>query len=78
MRSLHVGHTLRVRLFRRGQTQEVTLILPERPLLPQDVLAQPSVAPLGELEPWEGPATARKLRGVRRRCERHPLPGMGG
>ena len=47
MRSLHVGDTLRVTLFRRGQTQEVTLMLPERPLLPQDVLAQPSVAPLG-------------------------------
>jgi S1-C subfamily serine protease len=47
MRSLHVGDTLRVTLFRRDQTQEVTLILPERPLLPQDVLVQRSVAPLG-------------------------------
>jgi S1-C subfamily serine protease len=47
MRSLHVGDTLRVTLFRHGQTQEVTLILPERPLLPQDALAQRSVAPLG-------------------------------
>jgi S1-C subfamily serine protease len=47
MRSLHVGDTLRVTLFRQGQTQEVTLILPERPLLAQDALAQRSVAPLG-------------------------------
>ena len=49
MRSLHVGDTLRVTLFRRGQTQEVTIILPERPLLPQDVLTQRSMASL--LEP---------------------------
>jgi len=47
MRSLHVGDTLRVTLFRRGQTQEVTLVLPERPLQPQDAVAQRSVAPLG-------------------------------
>ena len=47
MRSLHVGDTLRVTLFRRGQTQEVVFILPERPPLPQDVLAHRSVAPLG-------------------------------
>jgi S1-C subfamily serine protease len=49
MRSLHVGDTLRVTLFRQGQTQEVTLILPERPLLPQDVPTQRSVAPLGAI-----------------------------
>jgi len=49
MRSLHVGDTLRVTLFRQGQTQEVTLILPDRPLLPQDVPTQRSVAPLGAI-----------------------------
>jgi S1-C subfamily serine protease len=47
MRSLHVGDTLRMTLFRRGQTQEVTLILPERPILPHAVLTERSVAPLG-------------------------------
>jgi len=46
MRSLHVGDTLRMTLFRLGRTQEVTLVLPERPLLPQDVLTQRSEAPL--------------------------------
>jgi serine protease Do len=46
MRSLHVGDTLRMTLFRLGQTQEVTLILPERPLLLQDALFQRSEAPL--------------------------------
>jgi hypothetical protein len=46
MRSLKVGDTIHLTLFREGETQEVTLTLPERPLLPQDVLAQRSVAPL--------------------------------
>jgi S1-C subfamily serine protease len=47
MRSLHVGDSLQVTLFRRGQTQEMTLTLLERPLLPLDVSPQRNLAPLG-------------------------------
>ena len=51
MRGLKVGDTVRLTLFRMGQTQDVQFVLPERPFLPQDVLGQRSVAPLGALRP---------------------------
>jgi serine protease Do len=51
MRGLKVGDTVRLTLFRMGQTQDVHFVLPERPFLPQDVLGQRSVAPLGALRP---------------------------
>jgi S1-C subfamily serine protease len=47
MRRLQVGDTVHLTLFRQGQTQDVEFVLPERPLLPQDILTQRSVAPLG-------------------------------
>ena len=47
MQSLKVGDTVRLTLFREGQTQDVEFVLPERPMLPQDLLTQRSVAPLG-------------------------------
>lgn len=47
MRSLKVGETVHVTLFREGQTHDVEFVLPERPVLPQDILAQHSVAPVG-------------------------------
>lgn len=47
MRRLQVGDTVRLTLFRQGQTQDVEFILPERPFLPQDILTQRSIAPLG-------------------------------
>ncbi|MFI5342552.1 MAG: hypothetical protein ACHQ7N_22305, partial [Candidatus Methylomirabilales bacterium] len=47
MQSLKVGDTVRLTLFREGETQDVEFVLPERPLLPQDLLTQRSVAPLG-------------------------------
>ena len=51
MRGLKVGDTVRLTLFRMGQTQDVQFVLPERPFLPQDVLGQRSVAPLGAFRP---------------------------
>ncbi|MFI5339633.1 MAG: hypothetical protein ACHQ7N_07335, partial [Candidatus Methylomirabilales bacterium] len=45
MQSLKVGDTVRLTLFREGETQDVEFVLPERPLLPQDLLTQRSVAP---------------------------------
>jgi serine protease Do len=47
MRRLQVGDTVHLTLFRQGQTQDVEFILPERPFLPQDILTQRSIAPLG-------------------------------
>ncbi len=46
MGSLRVGDTVCLTLFRGGKTQEVEFLLPERPILPQDLLAQ------GALVPW--------------------------
>ena len=46
MKNLKVGDTIRLTLFREGQTQDVEFVLPERPLLPQDILGQRSVAPV--------------------------------
>jgi S1-C subfamily serine protease len=46
MQSLKVGDTVHLTLFREGETQDVEFVLPERPILPQDLLAQRSVAPL--------------------------------
>jgi len=37
MRSLKVGGTLELRLFRLGKYREVEYVLPERPLLPSDL-----------------------------------------
>jgi S1-C subfamily serine protease len=47
MRPLKVGDTVQLTLFREGETQDVEFVLPERPFLPQDLLTQRSVAPLG-------------------------------
>jgi serine protease Do len=47
MRRLQVGDTVRLTLFRADQTHEVEFVLPERPVLPQDLLSQRSGAPLG-------------------------------
>lgn len=55
MRRLKVGDTVHLTLFRAGQTQDVEFVLPERPTLPQDVLTQRSVAPLGVGRPSSRP-----------------------
>ncbi len=46
MRELRVGDVVHLKLFRDGETREVKLELPERPLLPQDVGGKRSLAPL--------------------------------
>lgn len=51
MRHLKVGDTVRLTLFRAGQTQDVEFVLPERPFLPQDVPTQRSIAPVGSVRP---------------------------
>jgi S1-C subfamily serine protease len=55
MRSLQVGDTVRLRLFRDGRTQDVEFVLPERPILPQDLLSYRSVAPLRNNPPTGRP-----------------------
>ena len=46
MGDLNVGATVRLTVFREGQTREVECVLPERPLLPGDIPGQrPSFAP---------------------------------
>ena len=51
MRALKVGSTLKMTVFREGETREVTYILPERPLLPGDLpeeqvgLQRPTLSP---------------------------------
>ena len=45
MKRLQVGDTLHLTLYRDGETKDVEFVLPERPVLPQDLLAHPSVAP---------------------------------
>ncbi|MBI3528174.1 MAG: trypsin-like peptidase domain-containing protein [Betaproteobacteria bacterium] len=51
MRALKVGSTLKMSVFREGETREVTYTLPERPLLPGDLpeeqagLQQPTLSP---------------------------------
>ncbi len=51
MRALKVGSTLKMSVFREGETREVTYSLPERPLLPGDLpeeqagLQQPTLSP---------------------------------
>ncbi|HSB81494.1 MAG TPA: hypothetical protein VLM91_22165, partial [Candidatus Methylomirabilis sp.] len=45
MKRLQVGDTLHLTLFRDGETKDVEFVLPERPVLPQDILTHPSVAP---------------------------------
>jgi S1-C subfamily serine protease len=47
MRALKVGDSVRLTIFNDGRTREVDVVLPERPLLPQDIQAQRSGAPLG-------------------------------
>jgi S1-C subfamily serine protease len=47
MQNLKVGDTVHLTLFREGETQDVEFVLPERPFLPQDLLTQRPVAPLG-------------------------------
>jgi S1-C subfamily serine protease len=42
MRDLTVGATIRLTVFREGQTREVQCVLPERPILPGDVPGQHS------------------------------------
>jgi serine protease Do len=42
MRDLTVGATIRLTVFREGQTREVQCVLPERPILPGDVPGQQS------------------------------------
>ena len=56
MRELKVGETVHLRLFRTGHTQDVEFALPERPVLPLDILAQRSVAPLGAVTGGKRPA----------------------
>jgi serine protease Do len=46
MRSLQVGESVRLKLFREGETREVKLDLPERPLLPLDLSGKRSALPL--------------------------------
>jgi len=45
MQSLKVGDTVHLTLFREGETQGVEFVLPERPLLLQDIPAQRSLTP---------------------------------
>ncbi|HYL82295.1 MAG TPA: PDZ domain-containing protein, partial [Candidatus Acidoferrum sp.] len=45
MRTLRVGDTAHLTLSRDGESQEVEFVLPERPVLPQDILAHRSAAP---------------------------------
>jgi len=46
MRDLKVGATIRLTVFREGQSREVKCVLPERPLLPGDIPDQrPSLVP---------------------------------
>jgi serine protease Do len=42
MLSMKVGDSVRATVFRDGQTRSVEVVLPERPLLPQDMLSQHS------------------------------------
>jgi C-terminal processing protease CtpA/Prc len=51
MRALKVGDSVRLTVFSDGRTREVDVVLPERPLLPQDIQAQRSGAPLGAGRP---------------------------
>ncbi len=51
MRQLKVGDTVHLTLFRGGHSQDVEFVLPERPLLPQDVPTQRSIAPLEIVRP---------------------------
>jgi hypothetical protein len=37
MRSLEVGNSIKLTLFREGESREVEYVLPERPLLPGDL-----------------------------------------
>jgi serine protease Do len=53
MRALKVGDSVRLTLFSDGRTRDVDVVLPERPLLPQDIQAQRSGAPLGAGRPVE-------------------------
>ena len=55
MRRLKVGDTVRLTLFREGQTRDVEFVLPERPVLPQDLVAQRSLTPLGAVRPARRP-----------------------
>ena len=57
MRALKVGSTLKMTVFREGETRDVTYILPERPLLPGDLpeeqagLQQTPLSPRHD-KPW--------------------------
>ena len=46
MRDLKVGMTVRLSVYRDGQTREVEYVLPERPLLPGDLPEQRTLAPV--------------------------------
>jgi len=56
MRSLQVGDSVHLTLFRNGETQHVEFVLPERPLLPQDFHPHRSMAPLARTSPVARPA----------------------
>ena len=51
MRALKVGSTLRMSIFREGETREVTYVLPERPLLPGDLPEEQADLPQRTLSP---------------------------
>jgi len=51
MRALKVGDSVRLTVFRDGDTRDVDVVLPERPTLPEDIQAQRSVAPLRAIQP---------------------------
>ena len=46
MQNLKVGDTVHLTLFREGETQDVEFVLPQRPLLPQDIPGQRSLTPV--------------------------------
>jgi serine protease Do len=46
MRTLQVGSSVSLKVFREGQERELTYVLPERPLLPGDIAGQQMLAPM--------------------------------
>ncbi len=63
LRSLKVGATVRLGVFRDGDTREVKVVLIERPLLPEDIPARRSAAPGGSLSPTAARGPFRSARG---------------
>jgi serine protease Do len=62
LRSLKVGATVRLEVFRDGDTREVTVVLIERPLLPEDIPARRSAAPGASLSPTAARGPFREIR----------------